>query len=147
MITNKNRFTLSKTFRFEAAHRIAKGYEGKCKHIHGHSWNGSIKVSCSKVDQFGMGVDFGIIKQFLKQIEDYFDHKLILYKEDTALIKVCQQQGWDVVIFDDDNPTSERIARYIYEEAVAFFQDQSIDCSIDAVKVCETCTSSCEWRG
>ena len=72
MVANKNRFTLSKTFRFEAAHRIAKGYEGKCKHIHGHSWNGSITVSCSKVDRFGMGVDFGVIKQFLKQIEDYF---------------------------------------------------------------------------
>ena len=118
MVANKNRFTLSKTFRFEAAHRIAKGYEGKCKHIHGHSWNGLITVSCLQVDRFGMGVDFGIIKQFLKQIEDYFDHKLILYKEDTALIKVCQQQGWDVVVFDDDNP--KEILRWESESNKAY---------------------------
>tara|TARA_B100001989_G_scaffold215765_1_gene166351 strand:+ start:611 stop:1054 length:444 start_codon:yes stop_codon:yes gene_type:complete len=140
-------FTLTKTFRFEAAHRIAKGYKGKCKHIHGHSWNGKLTVECNSTDNYGMGVDFGVIKQFLTQIEDYFDHKLILYKQDSQLIDLCQQQGWEVVVFDDDNPTSERIARYIYEQAVDYFMQQQIDCKVASVTMCETCTSSCVWFG
>ena len=37
-------YTLTKAFRFESAHRLAKGYEGKCANIHGHSWNGELTV-------------------------------------------------------------------------------------------------------
>ena len=147
MNTKKPNFSLTKAFRFEAAHRIAKGYQGKCRHIHGHSWNGTLTVSCTQVDEFGMGVDFGVIKKFLTDIEDYFDHKLILYSGDKVLIDVCKQQGWEVVVFDDDNPTSERIARYIFEEAKIYFEKHDLNGQVETVTVCETCTSSCVWKG
>lgn len=54
-------YSLSKNFRFESAHRLGKGYEGKCRNIHGHSWNGSIKVKVKDLDQYDFGIDFGLL--------------------------------------------------------------------------------------
>ena len=83
---------LTKKLRFESAHRLAKNYVGKCAEIHGHSWNGEIQVGCTKLDEFGMGVDFGDIKKFNKIIEDELDHKILLYEKDEALINFCQRK-------------------------------------------------------
>ncbi|MDP7196800.1 MAG: 6-carboxytetrahydropterin synthase [SAR202 cluster bacterium] len=89
---------ITKAFRFEAAHRMAKGYIGKCSNIHGHSWRGELSVICSKLDEYGMGIDFYQLDQFLNQIIEYFDHKIILFKEDTELIRLCDLSKWSYVV-------------------------------------------------
>ena len=139
-------FTLSKAFRFEAAHRIAKGYVGKCANIHGHSWQGEIHLACETMDPMGMGIDFQDIQTFIDIIVARFDHKLILYKDDSALIRLCREQNWEIVLFDDENPTSERIAKYIAEEATSYFKLNHPDSRVLQVIVEETCTSRCTWQ-
>ena len=135
-----------KSFSFEAAHRLAKGYPDKCKNIHGHSFQGELRVSCSALDQYDMGIDFSVLKTFLTTIEDYFDHKLILFKEDTALIDFCRQEGWDVVTLDH-NPTSEVLARFIFDRARATLESAYPDCKIRSVMIAETCSSRCIYKG
>ena len=137
--------TLSKTFAFEAAHRIAKGYNKKCRNIHGHSWNGEICIVCNQLDNYGMGVDFNVLQKFLNTIVDYFDHKLILYKGDKDLISLCKASDLEVVVFDDENPTSERVAKYIYKKATLYFDKSQLDCRVKSVMISETCTSKCVW--
>lgn len=137
-------FKLVKSFRFEAAHRLAKGYPDKCKNIHGHSFSGELVVNCQNLDHFDMGVDFSVLKNFLNGIESKFDHKLLLYEKDDALISLCLQQDWEIFTFPQ-NPTSEVIAAYIYDEACIFVKKNNYPCSIKEVRISETCTSCCHF--
>lgn len=147
MMVQKERYLLSKKFRFETAHRLAKNYVGKCANIHGHSWNGSITVSIPKLDKYGMGVDFGYLGKFCKHIEGMLDHKLLLYRYDPTF-KTLIDSGYDggsIMLFDD-NPTSEVLAKWIFEMAKTFFKNIE-ECSVDNVTVEETCTSKCDYYG
>lgn len=150
---NSTNYDLTKKFRFESAHRLAKGYVGKCGNIHGHSWNGHITVRCTKLDEQGLGIDFGAIKnEVTKIIEDHFDHKLILFSGD-PLNETLKDSGVDIVT-TDDNPTSEVIAKYIFDYAsdklnVTSKERTSVSkkfylYEVIEVVIEETCTSSCK---
>lgn len=143
--------TLSKTFRFEAAHRLAKGYTGKCKNIHGHSWNGAISVSGVSLDQYDFLVDFGLIKIITKKVEDIFDHTLILCEEDRALIDFCSHQGF-LVVTGKENPTSEALCVHIAKiatDVIHSLQEEGkipMTVYLSEVSLDETCTSSCKYQ-
>ena len=83
--------TLEKKFRFESAHRLAKGYVGKCANIHGHSWNGKLIIRTEGLDEFGMGFDYKEMGKFTKGIEKQLDHKLLLFKGDKELVRFCTE--------------------------------------------------------
>ncbi|HIR32642.1 MAG TPA: 6-pyruvoyl tetrahydropterin synthase family protein, partial [Candidatus Coprenecus merdigallinarum] len=74
---------LTKEFRFEGAHALT-GYDGKCRHIHGHSYilYVTVKGTPSNPDgtpKSGMLIDFTDLKQIVNDhIIDIFDHSLIL---------------------------------------------------------------------
>lgn len=77
---------LTKEFRFEMAHALA-GYEGPCRHIHGHSYELMVTVS-GKPEQDslspvrGMVMDFKKLKTIVEeQIIEKLDHALVLDKE------------------------------------------------------------------
>lgn len=135
-------YTLTKKFRFEAAHRLAKGYEGKCANIHGHSWNGEITVTAIKLDKYGFGIDFGRLKKFTKEIEDWLDHAIILCSDDDKLIALCTEQGWKTIM-STENPTSEVIAEVIYKMACEHFIGGNV--FVKSVTIEETCTSRCVY--
>ena len=138
-------YKLNKKFRFEAAHRLGLNYCGKCANIHGHSWNGSIQISGSKLDEYGFLLDFADIKVFTKAIEDKYDHKLLVQKKDEELIALCNKEQWAIEVFDQ-NPTSEEIARVIYNQAIDFFSKWP-ELKVDFIKIEETCTSECKYDG
>ncbi|MEK9656788.1 MAG: 6-carboxytetrahydropterin synthase [bacterium] len=135
---------ITKAFSFEAAHRLAKGYPDKCKNIHGHSFKGELTVNCSTLNHYDMGVDFAVLKSFLKQIEKHFDHKLILYENDHELIDFCHTQHWEVITLPH-NPTSEVIATYIYQQAKKELEPH-YPCEIQSVMIAETCSSRCVYQ-
>jgi 6-pyruvoyltetrahydropterin/6-carboxytetrahydropterin synthase len=142
-------YLLTKKFRFESAHRLIKGYVGKCNQIHGHSWHGHIALRCEGVDEHDMSVDFKKIGTICKEIEAQFDHKLLLCADDTEIISLCRTQGLALHTFDA-NPTCEAIARYIYEYAAAalpLLHSGVVKVSMDHVHIEETCTSSCRYDG
>ena len=74
---------LTKQFRFEGAHALT-GYDGKCRHIHGHSYilYVTVKGTPSNPDgtpKSGMLIDFTDLKRIVNDhIIDVFDHSLIL---------------------------------------------------------------------
>ena len=84
---------------FSAAHRL-KNYSGPCENLHGHNWNVRATVRCSDLDISGIGIDFKILKKNLKEITNDFDH--------CDLNKVLEPY--------DLNPSSENIARYIFNK-------------------------------
>lgn len=134
-------YTLKKNFRFEAAHRLAKGYEGKCANIHGHSWNGVLALRTEKLDHQDMSIDFYKMGEFVKKIENELDHTILLQHDDTDLIKLCVDNKWKHVIFTG-NPTCEIIAEYIAICAKEFFGAAMFK----SITIKETCTTACTYE-
>lgn len=136
-------FELTKDFRFEAAHRLAKGYMGKCANIHGHSWNGKLTIICKTLDEHDFAIDFSHLKKFLNRVEERYDHKMLVYRKDTEIIELCSVNHYGFVPFND-NPTSEIIAQQIYKWAVQEFLMQD-PIKVKCVTIEETCTSRCVY--
>lgn len=80
-----------------SAHYL-RGYEGKCKDLHGHTWKVEVVIASEELDNIGMVADFAVLKMQLKEFLTAIDH-------------VCLN---DLPYFKDVNPTTENIAKYIY---------------------------------
>jgi 6-pyruvoyltetrahydropterin/6-carboxytetrahydropterin synthase len=131
-------------FRFEAAHRLAKDYSGKCSNIHGHSFNGELAVTGTRLNDMDMAIDYADLKVHTKSITNDLDHKLLLYKNDIELISFCQKSNLSITLFDA-NPTSEVIAHYIYHRLKSEIKTSHPAIDIDYVTIEETCSSRCKY--
>ncbi|WP_261130722.1 6-carboxytetrahydropterin synthase QueD [Bacillus sp. Marseille-Q3570] len=70
------RVAVTKEFTFDAAHHL-HCYEGKCKSLHGHTYKLVITIS-GYVDDIGLTIDFGEIKQIFKEeIDSKLDHRYL----------------------------------------------------------------------
>jgi 6-pyruvoyltetrahydropterin/6-carboxytetrahydropterin synthase len=113
-----------KEFNIEAAHRLPNVPEGhKCARLHGHSFMVSIYVEGPIGDKTGWVIDFGDIKKAFKPIYNQLDHH---YLNDIDGL---------------ENPTSENLAKWIWQQLKPNLPQLS------AVKIKETCTSGCIYRG
>ncbi len=83
---------------FSAAHRLRE-YQGKCENLHGHNWSIEVAVSSKTLDKAGLLIDFRILKKKLNAILEDLDHKNLD----------------DIAYFKEVNPTSENIAKYIFD--------------------------------
>jgi len=112
-----------KEFTIEAAHRLPKVPEGhKCGRLHGHSFRLQIWVS-GPVGEDGWVMDFADLKKTFAPVYDRLDHHYL--NEIPGL----------------ENPTSEVLARWIWQE---LSPSLSI---LSKVVVFETCTSGCVYTG
>lgn len=104
---------VTREIEFCYGHRLLN-YEGKCRHLHGHNGKAVITIESEQLDELGMVLDFGDIKQVVSTwIDDNLDHRMILHREDPA-IKMLQELGEPMYLIDS-NPTAENIAKVIYE--------------------------------
>ncbi|MDD5624372.1 MAG: 6-carboxytetrahydropterin synthase QueD [Candidatus Cloacimonetes bacterium] len=94
---------------FSAAHRL-RGYEGPCSNVHGHNWKVRVTFQTGKLDPLRMAIDFKELKVKLSEILKELDHTFLN----------------ELVIFKDTNPTSENIAKYIYDSLSESFKDSAI---------------------
>lgn len=91
-------YELKVVSRFAAAHQLKMVAE-KCENLHGHNWRVEVYISGEKLNNAGVLMDFGEIKEHLNEIIDSLDHKFLN----------------ELNLFDGGNPSSENIARYIAE--------------------------------
>ncbi len=91
-------FELSVKSDFAAAHFL-RGYEGKCKHLHGHTWKVEVVLGSRVLNSIGMVCDFMIVKRDLRELLEEFDHKNLN----------------DLSYFKKYNPTTEHLAKYIFD--------------------------------
>ncbi|MGC8802192.1 MAG: 6-carboxytetrahydropterin synthase QueD [Bacteroidales bacterium] len=136
------KYSVSKTLTFEAAHRLLKDYSGKCTNNHGHSWVVEIAVEADQLDEKGMVLDFNELKRLKQWIDETLDHTTILWEQD-PMCEYIRQSGQRLFV-TQQNPTSEVIARIIFEKAQEMFGDERV--TISSVTVHETCTSKAVYK-
>lgn len=95
--------------KFQAAHFLEE-YQGKCEHMHGHTFHVEVQIEVKELDNTGIGIDFTAIKQKLSEILP--DHTLLN----------------DVYEF---NPSAENLSR-------RFFQELKKEFPVKAVTVWES---------
>ncbi len=107
---------------FSAAHHLLN-YKGNCENQHGHNWKVEVYVKGETLDKSNILVDFKILKKEVNAIMDLLDHKDINELEQ----------------FKNISPSSEIIAKFIYEEAKKVFPN------VSRVSVWETPTSCASY--
>jgi len=82
---------------FAAAHQL-RLYDGKYENLHGHNWTAQVTVEADKLDPIGVGIDFVELKAMVEKNLSELDYHNIN----------------EVPPFDEQNPSAENIARWLF---------------------------------
>lgn len=111
-----------KVFSIEAAHRLPNlPATHKCSRLHGHSFRIELHLSGEIVEPEGWVMDFADVKRAFKPLFEQLDHN---YLNDIPGL---------------ENPTSERLAKWIFERLQPALPLLSL------VVVHETCTAGARY--
>jgi 6-pyruvoyltetrahydropterin/6-carboxytetrahydropterin synthase len=84
---------------FAAAHNL-RNFRGKCENLHGHNWTVEVVLRGHRLDDNGILIDFAEVKQYTRELLAQLDHNYLN----------------DLPYFRDQNPSSENIARFLFEQ-------------------------------
>jgi 6-pyruvoyltetrahydropterin/6-carboxytetrahydropterin synthase len=91
-------YELTVEVEFAAAHQL-RGYKGNCEHIHGHNWRVQINVVAERLNEIDIVMDFRDLKKVAREVVAPLDHVLLN----------------EVFPFTEKNPSSENIAKWIFD--------------------------------
>jgi 6-pyruvoyltetrahydropterin/6-carboxytetrahydropterin synthase len=136
---------ITKIFHFEMAHAIS-GYDGPCRHIHGHSYVLHVTIKSANVqDEYipapGMIFDFKQLKAIVNSgIIQQLDHKLVLSKDFLAGYQ-GNINGDNLVVWDME-PTAENMLIFMQHNIKDLLPE---GLGLAALKLYETKDSYAEW--
>jgi 6-pyruvoyltetrahydropterin/6-carboxytetrahydropterin synthase len=102
-------FELKVTNHFAAAHQLEMVAK-KCENLHGHNWKIEVRIAGDQLNDAGVVMDFGKIKQHVSATMKTLDHKFLN----------------DLECFKGGNPSSENIAKYIADTLQGTISEPSI---------------------
>lgn len=111
---------------FSAAHNL-RGYRGRCERLHGHNWRVEAEVATLRLNNLSIACDFKELKKKLQKVLNGLDH--------TYLNKLKP--------FKKNNPTSEKIAEFIYYNLKKSVKDKGL--ALRKVSVWETESSQASF--
>jgi len=111
---------------FAAAHNLIN-YQGDCENLHGHNWKVDVSVTARELDKSGLGIDFKILKRDAGAIINELDHKYL--NENPA--------------FKDASPSSEYIAKYLYDRISEKMNNDNI--KVESITVWESDNASARY--
>jgi 6-pyruvoyltetrahydropterin/6-carboxytetrahydropterin synthase len=112
--------------RFSSAHQL-RGYKGKCEQVHGHNWKVQVYVLAERLNEIDIAIDFHDMKKMTEEITAQLDHHFLN----------------DIFPFTEKNPSSENIAKWIYDSLKKRLNDGNI--SLSAVTVWESDAASATY--
>jgi 6-pyruvoyltetrahydropterin/6-carboxytetrahydropterin synthase len=121
-------FELKIVTQFAAAHRL-RNFKGKCEQLHGHNWSVEVYVRADRLDETGLVKDFGEIKAVTHEVLNGLDHQYLN----------------ELAPFLQDNPSSEHIARYLFNKLEGRLNDDRV--RVSRVSVWESDTSCATYWG
>ncbi len=111
---------------FAAAHCLIN-YQGDCENLHGHNWRVEVTVAVMELDKAGLGIDFKILKAETNELLKTLDHKYLN----------------ELPPFVSISPSSENIARYLYQELGKKFNADNI--KVEMITVWESDFASASY--
>jgi 6-pyruvoyltetrahydropterin/6-carboxytetrahydropterin synthase len=147
-------YRIAKTLTFESGHLLSK-HRGRCRFPHGHSRTVEVVIAADLLDENDMVCDFKAIKRLLEAFLDRWDHALCLNTADPHFAFFQQTYGERVVPFTGTDPTSEVMARIIFETLQRSLVEQSLNdraeytipsgVRLERVRLSETASSWAEY--
>jgi len=149
-------FRICKTIEIENGHMLSK-HPDKCRFPHGHSRRVEFVLEADTLDQNDMVCDFTIVKEAMANFLDQYDHAICVNTDDPKYADLKATYGDRVVGFTKTDPTTEVIAKTVYES----FRDRLAEyiakpnpryplrdsLKIVSVRVWETSSSWAEYVG
>lgn len=124
-------FELTVEIAFSAAHQI-RGHSGPCARLHGHNYRAVIGVVGEQLDELGMLIDFGRLKEMCAEAIAPLDHSYLNELPDLG----------------SRNPTAEAIAEHIHRAVGAkLAADVGDVLRVSYVTVFESERASATYRG
>jgi 6-pyruvoyltetrahydropterin/6-carboxytetrahydropterin synthase len=114
---SKKMMTIYKVLHLSSAHQLSLHYESKCNRMHGHNFKVEVWIT-GLVDEFGMVVDFYIIKNEVMKLDHQNLNEFM------------------------DHPTAENIASYLSDKLILLAPDRIKKMKI---RVWETNTAFAEY--
>jgi 6-pyruvoyltetrahydropterin/6-carboxytetrahydropterin synthase len=111
-------YRICKRFEVENAHMLLTHPE-KCKFPHGHSRTVEVVLCADELDSHGMVCDFKALKHAVAAFIDSFDHAICLNSADPLLPVLRERPGARVIVYDGQDPTTEVMARHIFQSVKA----------------------------
>ena len=136
---------VTKIFHFETAHALL-GYNGPCRHIHGHSYQLHVTVRLDRDDDAylpgtGILVDFKVLKEVVKgAVISRLDHQLVLSRDYLAAHPHIAQQANLLVM--EAEPSAENLLLFIRN---AIREKLPTGTTLAKLKLFETAGSYAEW--
>lgn len=142
------RIRLTKEFTFESAHAL-EGYDGKCRHIHGHSYRLYVTIIGEPIadpanPKYGMVMDFGALKALVgEEVVDRMDHAFVMRRTESAdEVSMVLSEGFGNVVLVDYQPTCENM---LADFAARISRRLPEGVALHSLKMYETATSFAEW--
>ena len=109
------------TAKFHTGHRQL-GYPGKCKFVHGHTWQGKVMVAAEEfaLDELDMSLEFGDIKNVMR----FMDHKMLVTEQDKTFLDAGLFEPEGVVMLKGKGPSVENVAAYVFDGVVDVIRKQ-----------------------
>ncbi len=111
---------------FSAAHQL-RGYKGSCERLHGHNWKVQVYILAERLNEIDIAIDFHELKKLTEEVIAPLDHGFLN----------------DIFPFTEKNPSSENIAKWIYDSLSKRLEGG--DVTLSAVSVWESETASATY--
>ena len=112
--------------KFAAAHQL-RNYNGRCERLHGHNWKVEVHVAAENLNDIGLAIDFKVLKDTTNEYLAVLEHSFVN----------------DVFPFTEINPSSENIAKWLYDGLSKKLNDGNLKMS--SVRIWESDTASARY--
>lgn len=138
-------YRVCKVFVVESGHMLSK-HPDNCRFPHGHSRRIELVVASERLDAGDMVCDFGHLKEAMTELLERYDHALCMNSRDARFEQMRALFGERVVAFDDTDPTTEVMARAVFDHVKAELTKHAPSARLCRVRVWETATSWAEFE-
>src|SRR6056297_685139 len=103
-------YRVCKSFEIESGHMLSK-HPGRCRLPHGHSRRIDLVISSPTLNDQDTVCDFKALNLAVEAELDQYDHALAVNSEDPVLGQLCETNRTRVIVFKNQDPTTEAMAK------------------------------------
>lgn len=148
-------YRICKSIEIENGHMLTK-HPDKCRFPHGHTRKVEFVIEAKELDDNQMVCDFKIVKEVIGEWLDTYDHALCMNTADPAYTQFKTLYGDRVIGFENQDPTTELMAKTIFEHTALALKNYAANPSskyklspsvrLSCVRVWETSSSWAEYQ-